>query len=776
MKTHLAPTISALAALLLAAACQKPAFETESPDPAPAVKTVHIRASLADGLTATKMDFSQETGALVLRWSAEDAIRVIGNPGTAAESSAVFSLTEINEGGRTAVFSGEPPAGTLFAVQYPATLDGTATAGELYFSGQVQTGNGNTDHLKSAWTARLEGLTSSTLTSVDFVSSNQPAGVVLSRSGVVKFYLQLPAGVETPTSVSLIAPSPLFFLNKGGSRTDRLSLGLSDIRLSESGAILTAYLATSWRASTVPGGTTLRVEVASEAGFLARDITLTQDLVIEPGQVTVLKLNNSGWIQADYPTTGIYVSPQGSDSSDGSEEHPLLTLEEALRRANPGTTVILRGGTYKVSGDYSTMFGGKKMLRKFCIDKSGAPGNPITVKAYAGETPVLDGGKGRVLLDKVDQDQANLFRHMGWFLSYTPTPEVAQVLGEAAQEGGLLRISGSHIVLEGLTLTGSAYAGIYCHNGASHITVRNCTVTHCGAPGICFGADGSPSTDIKVLNNTVEDCAQMSREGISLRTVDGFEVSGNTVRSVIKESIDAKSGCSNGVICNNRVYDSGHCGIYLDAGFSNVNRVQQNIRVYGNIVSNPYGTAICLASESGNDMRDIHVFNNLACSSRSFSAEASSNSGCGIKVADNGDRRDGKLKDIYIYNNTVYRFGQQGIYVNYPNVENIVIAHNVVWSGNLGRIKIKEGVDASGIRIYRNCSDPYSGDNTGQDHITSNPKFRDAASFDFTLQANSPLKDAIPSGATPVAATDLTGAPRPVGSGYDIGAYEYQGI
>lgn len=43
----------------------------------------------------------------------------------------------------------------------------------------------------------------------------------------------------------------------------------------------------------------------------------------------------------------IHVAKQGSDSDDGSTNHPLGTINEAARRARPGDTVIVHEGTYR---------------------------------------------------------------------------------------------------------------------------------------------------------------------------------------------------------------------------------------------------------------------------------------------------------------------------------------------------------------------------------------------------------------------------------------------
>jgi len=55
--------------------------------------------------------------------------------------------------------------------------------------------------------------------------------------------------------------------------------------------------------------------------------------------------------------------------------------------------------------------------------------------------------------------------------------------------------------------------------------------------------------------------------------------------------------------------------------------------------------------------------------------------------------------------------------------------------------------------------------------INQNPLFTDATNRDYSLQASSPCIDAGTSSGAP--STDIAGISRPVGSGYDMGAYEY---
>lgn len=72
----------------------------------------------------------------------------------------------------------------------------------------------------------------------------------------------------------------------------------------------------------------------------------------------------------------IYVATNGSDSADGSLGAPFRTIQQAAQRAEPGDTVLVRGGTYRETVTPA---------------RSGTSSRPITYKPYNGERVTISG-------------------------------------------------------------------------------------------------------------------------------------------------------------------------------------------------------------------------------------------------------------------------------------------------------------------------------------------------------------------------------------------------
>ncbi|GEM_PF-2734770 len=443
----------------------------------------------------------------------------------------------------------------------------------------------------------------------------------------------------------------------------------------------------------------------------------------------------------------IYVSKTGNDSNLGTKESPFLTIQKAFDVVEKGGRINIDGGVYN---------------ERAMLYKSGTKENPIVIRSYNSTNRAVIDGTG------ITNSQGTYFA-------------LITLIGEGTAYANYT--GANHIIVDGLEIINSPMNGISGICGSSNVTIQNCTIKNCSGSAIAFGIMGKASENINVYKNYIENCSQTVREAISLRKVNNFDIWNNHVKSVVKESIDAKSGSRNGTIRENIVENCGAGGIYIDAGYAVENQAglltygepvpeTENILIYCNkVITATPGTGIAVASEQGNKAHDIHIFNNIVY----FGGAHAQQQTCGIKVADNSDVKTGELKNIYIYNNTIYNHAQQGIYVNFPNVKNIVIRNNISAYNDAGNMSLKSNVDEKEVIIENNLYYGYTTSHPGKNYFTVtdlNTLFTNISNFDFTLKKGATAIDNGSSLSAPE--KDFAGNPRPKGKGIDIGAYEYQ--
>jgi len=118
-----------------------------------------------------------------------------------------------------------------------------------------------------------------------------------------------------------------------------------------------------------------------------------------------------------------YVSVYGSDNNPGTLSSPWRTISKAAGMVEPGDTVFIRGGVYQEAVEFSS---------------SGTSSAPITILAYHGEIPVIDG------------NNYDLPHNDG---------------------GALLEISGNYVYVSGLEIRYSSYLGVLV-GGAHDVATR----------------------------------------------------------------------------------------------------------------------------------------------------------------------------------------------------------------------------------------------------------------------------------------------------------------
>ena len=170
-------------------------------------------------------------------------------------------------------------------------------------------------------------------------------------------------------------------------------------------------------------------------------------------------------------------------------------------------------------------------------------------------------------------------------------------------------------------------------------------------------------------------------------------------------------------------------------------------------------------------LSDIYIYNNI------FQGGTCTNAGIFLAW---------DTTSVYLYNNIFYQIGAAGtnmIGVAGRNGTNSFFKNNIFYS-RPGQTFVV--MDASGPTNFTSDYDLYydpdgtttlpSGSGiTVTNARTGDPLFVNPSAGDFTLQSSSPAIDAGTSSVSAIVSVDYNGNPRPMGTGYDIGAYEYNG-
>ncbi len=424
---------------------------------------------------------------------------------------------------------------------------------------------------------------------------------------------------------------------------------------------------------------------------------------------------------AGYAQTNYYVSTEGNDNNSGlSVAEAWQSIQKAADVLQAGDTVFIKAGIY---------------YEYIIPANSGNAGNYITYTACPGDEVIIDGTNST---------------GPGKYLNYS--------------DRGIFDIKDKkYINVIGLVIRNSGNGGgIMCRYGSSCINIQNNHIYNCGATGIGAGYSrySHPmAANITAKGNRIEKCALAGREALSFRSVKNFEISNNVVRDIpSREGIDVKSGCSDGIICNNYVVNTGAVGIYIDAGYPDkLYESSHNIHVYENICDKCV-SPIAVASEGKCLGEDIWIYNNIVTNSAY---------GNGITVANYG--KSGPLRNIHIVNNTIYNCNHRGIYINNLNVRDIYIRNNICSRNRISQIDVKSSL-IDNIYVENNLIDGTNVDD-GIFPVFGNPDFVNPDEGDLHLSGTSPAIDT----GTPTDApdTDFDGIIRPRGNGLDIGAYEY---
>jgi parallel beta-helix repeat protein len=392
--------------------------------------------------------------------------------------------------------------------------------------------------------------------------------------------------------------------------------------------------------------------------------------------------------------TDLWVRNGGSDAADGlTPATAWATLGHAAALVDPGDTVHVLDGSYQ----------------GFYLDRSGAPGSPITFRA-----------EGPAVLITADNGT---------------TPDGINLEGA------------SHVVLDGFVVNDRTRTGIRVVL-AQAVTVRNCRLGHNGRWGILTGF----SDDLLIEDN----------EAYGSQIEHGIYVSNSGDRPVIRRNL-VHDNNANGIHMN------GDASLGGDGLISNA-VVEANV-IWGNGAAG--GSGINMDGVTDSVVRNNLLYDNHA-------------SGISLYRIDGATGSTGNL----VANNTIVQAADGRWCVNIDNGSTgITLRNNALY--NLHSFRGAVTIDAASrpgfTSDYNAVMDRFSTD--AGDTVIGLAAWRalgyDAHTFlaapadlfvspgtDFHLRPGSPAIDAGTLAGAP--ATDLDGAPRPVGAAVDVGAYEAQ--
>jgi hypothetical protein len=224
-----------------------------------------------------------------------------------------------------------------------------------------------------------------------------------------------------------------------------------------------------------------------------------------------------------------YVSPDGSDDADGTEDHPWLTIQHAVDETRSGETVMLRAGTY---ADWTSW-----------ESQSGTQDAPITLRSYPGERAVVTGS---------------------------------------------LRIISSWVRIRDVTFQGGTSANdrevLLFVSGGDHIDIVHNEFFGSMSSAIFLGEGDNTADDVRIRANHIYENGDDSNfdHGVYCGHARGALIENNVVEHNTAYGLQLYPDCDDALVTNNTIVANGRAGIIV-GGNSEV--ITENARVVNNIVT-----------------------------------------------------------------------------------------------------------------------------------------------------------------------------------------------
>ncbi len=371
----------------------------------------------------------------------------------------------------------------------------------------------------------------------------------------------------------------------------------------------------------------------------------------------------------------LYVSPTGNDNNPGTQAQPWKTIGFAARQLDKGDTLLVRGGNY----DENTLISGANGYR------SGQLNNPITVRAFTGETPVL------------------------------------RAVASGSRTALMIEGPGGNVtdwVFDGLRFGGASTTIGMMISGAKNITVKSCSFHSTMTTSAIGILVANSSEDVRITNCLID---KPLFDQIEIGAARHVEIRNNEFTNFnSRHGIHAHGGSANNMVIADNYFHDGHPfegAIFLYLGTQG-SRVVNN--VFANILradpGNPSNTGLgnaLLVVRSG----EITVENNVFYNTEHAAIQLNEFSNFGIY-----------RNNIFMDCETGIRF--RGGVASFSSTAGAVMDYNIFYN-NTTDVSIPTGEP---------LDHPATGNCMGGSGC--DPRFVNAAAGNFQLNANSPAIDA----------------------------------
>ena len=341
-----------------------------------------------------------------------------------------------------------------------------------------------------------------------------------------------------PQNVNAVAMGPTLVNLTWSPSTD--NVGVTGYRVMRNGAQVGAPAAPAFQDGGVAPATTYSYTV------VAVDAMGNASPPSAPASVTTPSAGGGGNIGSALParlpqSTGavFYVAPNGSNSNAGTLTSPWETIQHALNTLQAGQKALVRAGTYR------------EALR---MNRAGTASAPITIEAFPGEQPIIDGEHTRRPL--VVESGGAYFRIKGFILDR-----------DCCTSGGHIDVYGHHIEIVDNEMRNGRGKGVYTDEGSSNVHIIGNWIHH----NVTAGGQQDhglymQGNDHLIANNVIHD----HPDGFGIQIYDRgsrMVVVSNTVTNNGHSGIvvGGSGGVSNITIRNNILANNNSFGVQMDS-------------------------------------------------------------------------------------------------------------------------------------------------------------------------------------------------------------------